>query len=155
LSLLKISSFALLALILLLCCVSGAGQSSPQPTLEGKWILTYDYRGQHRTRTFTFERDKKGRLVGTQNDPVCPCALLVHFKGGKLTMELTPPNPVKPEILVPSVMLGPPLSTIFEAKVSGDEMDGKFYLKGGNGETVNFKGARQTATEPSTSAPTK
>jgi hypothetical protein len=166
----RIGPVALLTLVALLVCVNtseGVRQSSPQqtekppeasasqqpPTVEGKWLLTYDYRGAHRTRTFTLERDKKGRLIGTQNEPVCPCDVVASFKGDKLTLKLTPHRPTHVENLAPGVVLGDPLSTILEAKVSGDTMEGKFYLERGSGEPIKFKGIRQARTEPPGSPP--
>jgi len=160
----------LLALIPLLVCVNtseGVRQSSPQQTekppevsasqqpltVEGKWLLTYDYRGEHRTRIFILERDKKGRLIGTQNEPVCPCDVVATFKGDKLTLKVTPRKPTRVQDLPPGVILGDPLSTIFEAKVSGDTMEGKFYVERGSGESIKFKGIRQSRTEPPASAP--
>lgn len=166
----RIGSAALLALIPLLVCANsseGVPQSflqqtgkppetsaSQQPlTVEGKWLLTYDYRGEHRTRTFALERDKKGRLIGTQNEPVCPCNVIASFKGDKLTLKVTPHKPTRVENLPPGIILGNPLSTIFEAKVNGDTMEGKFYLEGGSGESIKFKGIRQPRAEPPASTP--
>jgi hypothetical protein len=168
----RIGFAALLALVVLLVCVNSSEavrQSSPPqtekppetstsqqaPAVEGKWLLTYDYRGQRRSRTFTLERDKKGRLIGTQNEPVCPCDVAASFKGNKLTMKLTPHKPTQVGNLPPGTILGNPLSTIFEAKVSGDTMEGEFYLAGGSGEIVKFNGIRQAVSEPPASTQPK
>jgi hypothetical protein len=40
-------------------------------------------------------------------------------------------------------VLGDPISTIFEAKIMGDTMEGKFYLASASGSDVKFRGTRQ------------
>jgi hypothetical protein len=105
-------------------------------------------------QTITFGRDKKGKLVATQDAPASPWTVLVHFKGDKLTMEVIPPKRVPVGNMGPGAFVEL-YSTIFEAKVSGDEMDGKFYSKTGTGDSVKFKGIRQTTTAPIASAPKK
>jgi hypothetical protein len=101
---------------------SDVSASQQPPTVEGKWLLTYDYRGDHKRRIFTLERDKKGRLTAIQNEPACPCAVIASFKGDKLTMKLTPHSPTRVANLPSGTVLGNPMSTIFEAKVNGDTM---------------------------------
>lgn len=134
---------------------SEAAASQQLPTIEGKWVLTYDYpAGVHKTRIFTLERDKNGRLTGTQDEPACPCDLVVSFKGDKLRMKLTPHRPTRVATpLPPGVILGDPLSTIFESKVTGDTMMGKFYVENVAGESIKFTGVRQTKTEPIANPP--
>jgi hypothetical protein len=128
---------------------SSGGQQLP--TIEGKWVLQYDYpAGIHKTRVFTIERDKSGKLIGTQDEPVCPCDLIISFKGDKLRMKLTPHKPtriVSPNPLPPGTILGDPISTIFEAKVTGDTMRGKFYGENVPGSSINFTGVRKTAVD--------
>ena len=114
-------------------------------------MLTYDHpAGVHKTRIFTLERDNKGKLIGRQDEPLCPCDLLVNFKKDKLTMKLTPHKPTRGATpnLPPSIVLGDPISTIFEAKVAGDTMVGKFYGESGLSETIHFTAIRQTKTAP-------
>jgi hypothetical protein len=56
--------------------------------------------------------------------------------------------------LPPGTILGNPLSTIFEAKVSGDTMEGEFYVAGTTfGEIVKFNGIRQAVSEPPARTP--
>jgi len=152
---LRARAFLLVAYLFIAVAPGHAQQSGPShgasavqqlPTIEGKWVLTYDYpAGVHKARMFTFDRDEKGKLTGIQNEPVCPCDLVVSFKGDKLRMKLTPHKPThiaNPSSLPPGVILGDPISTIFEAKVSGDTMVGKFYAENG-GESIKFTGLRQ------------
>ena len=64
--------------------------SRQAPTIEGRWVLTYDNpAGVHKTRIYTFDRDKNGRLTGTENEPGCQCDLTVFFKGDKLSMKVS------------------------------------------------------------------
>jgi hypothetical protein len=116
-----------------------AGQQPP--TVEGKWLLTYDYRGEHKTRIFTLERNKKGRLTATENEPVYPCDVIASFKGNKLIMKVTPHGPIRAANLPGAIVV--PTSTIFEAKVNGDTMKGKFYPEGMASENVLFTGQRE------------
>jgi hypothetical protein len=119
--------------------------SRQTPTIEGKWVLTYDNpAGVQKTRIFTFDHDKNGRLIGTQNEPAWQCDLTVRFKGDKLWMKLTPriPNNIATPNLPPGAVLGHPISTIFEAKIAGDTMKGKFYGENGLSNSINFTGIR-------------
>jgi hypothetical protein len=119
--------------------------SRQAPTIEGRWVLTYDNPARaQKTRIFTFDRDKNGRLTGTQNEPACQCDLTVGFKGDKLWMKLTPhiaTNVVAPNL--PRTVLVP-ISTIFEAKITGDTMKGKFYGEYVLGSSISFTGIRET-----------
>ena len=108
-------------------------------------MLTYDNpAGVHKTRTYTFDRDKNGRLTGAENEPGCQCDLAVHFKGDKLSMKLTPhiaTNVVAPNL--PRTVLVP-ISMIFEAKITGDTMKGEFYGEYALGSSIHFTGIRET-----------
>ena len=129
---------------------TSAGQ---QPTtIEGKWLVTWvTAQGQQKTRIFTLERDKKGRLVGSQDE--CPCDVAVSFKGDKLELTVTPHKPTRVVPPQPNVILEP-LRSIYEAKVTGDTMKGKFYFEGHPYESRNFTGVRQVKTEPLANPPT-
>jgi hypothetical protein len=135
---------------------SDTAASRQAPSVEGKWILTYENpAGVQKTRIFTFDRDKNGRLVGTQNEPAWQCDLTVHFKGDKLWMKLTrhkPTHIVAPN-LPPGTVLGDPISWIFEAKITGDAMKGKFYGENVPGSSINFTGVRKTTEEAATPTP--
>jgi hypothetical protein len=146
---------ALLGLLPMVCADGYAQQSGTTdttasrqaPTIEGRWVLTYDNpAGTQKTRIFTFDRGKNGRLIGTQNEPAWQCDLTVHFKGDKLWMKLTPHMPTHIVIpnLPPGTVLGDPVSTIFEAKITGDTMKGKFYGENVLGSSINFTGIRET-----------
>lgn len=108
-------------------------------------MLTYvNPAGAQKTRIFTFDRDKNGRLTGTQSEPACQCDVTVGFKGDKLWMKLLPH--------IPTHIVGPnlprtilvPTTTIFEAKITGDTMKGKFYSEYVLGSSINFTGIRET-----------
>lgn len=146
---------ALLGFLPMVCADSYAQQSgasvttlsSQLPTIEGRWVLTYDNpTGARKTRIFTFGRDKNGRLIGTQNEPAWQCDLTVRFKGDKLWMKVTPHKPA--HIVAPNqpsgTVLGNPVSTIFEAKITGNTMKGKFYDENVLGSSINFTGVRET-----------
>jgi hypothetical protein len=135
---------------------SEASASHQLPGIEGKWVLAYDSAGVLKTRIFTFERDKDGRFIATLDEPgVCPCDVLVSLKGNKLKLRVTPHKPTRVvPPLPPNVVLGEPLSTIYEAKVIGDTMEGKFYLERAGVGTTRFTGNRESKAEAAVS-PTK
>jgi hypothetical protein len=55
---------------------------------------------------------------------------------------LAPHKPTRAVPPQPNLILQP-LSTIYEAKVTGDTMKGKFYVEGHAHESRNFTGIRQ------------
>jgi hypothetical protein len=124
---------------------------APSAILEGKWVITYENpKGVKKNRTFTFARDKNGQLVGIQNDPAWQCDLTVRLKGDKLWMKLAfhkPAHLATPN-LPPGTVLGDPISTIFEAKISGDSMNGQFYGENVLGNSIKFTGVREAKVEP-------
>jgi hypothetical protein len=126
---------------------SDTSASHQAPTIEGRWVLKYDNpAGVQKTRIFTFDHDKNGRLIGTQNEPPWQCDLNIRFKGDKLWMKLTPhiPNNIAAPNLPPGTVLGHPISTIFEAEITGDTMKGKLYGENVLGSSINFTGIRDT-----------
>ena len=63
-------------------------------------------------------------------------------------MKSTPRMPTHIVIVAPNLppgaVLGDPISTIFEAKITGDTMKGKFYGENVLGSSINFTGIRET-----------
>lgn len=61
-------------------------------------------------------------------------------------MKLTPRMPAQFVIPnpPPGVAFGQPISTIFEAKITGDTMRGKFYGENVLNSSINFTGVRET-----------
>lgn len=145
-------SIVLLAGLFAVTLVTAKRVASQQSVaIEGKWLLTWvSAQGEQKTRIFTLERNKKGTLIAMQDEAACPCDVTVSFKGDKVKLRVKPRKPTRAvPSLQPNVILEP-LSTIYEAKLTGDTMKGKFYVEGFPAESRGFTGTRQGKTEPAT-----